>query len=283
MKVWKCRETEIDITIPRIMGIVNVTPDSFSDGGIFFDPSSAVEYAEKIVSQGADIIDIGGESTRPGAIQVDLREEQRRVLPVISELKNSIVSIDTYHADTAEMAIAAGAAIINSVVPLKGGNDPMAKIAAQTCAGLVLTHNVDDGKNSPDEVFEFLKKQIDYALEAGCRKEQIVIDVGFGFSKTREEDLILISSLPRFSSLAPLLVGLSRKRTLDYILNPSTNGAGTKPDERIGASVAAAAWCAMNGASILRVHDVKDTLQAILVSKMFFEMSRGEIKCAKKQ
>jgi dihydropteroate synthase len=161
-------------------------------------------------------------------------------------------------------------------VPLKAFNDPLAKIAAQTGAGLVLTHNVDDGKNSPEDVFEFLQRQIDYAIRAGCLKEQLVIDVGFGFSKTREEDLVLISSLSRFSTLAPLLVGLSRKRTLDYVLNPSNNGAGTKPDERIGASVAAAAWCAMNGASILRVHDVKDTLQAILVSRMFFEISKGK-------
>ncbi|MBO7166144.1 MAG: dihydropteroate synthase [Kiritimatiellae bacterium] len=276
MNVWKCRGIEIDLTIPKIMGIVNVTPDSFSDGGVFSDSSSAIEYANKIALQGADIIDIGGESTRPGASQVDTDEEQRRVLPVIKGLKNAVVSIDTYHAPTAEKAIEAGALIINSVVPLKDFNDPLAKIASQTGAGLVLTHNVDDGKNSPEDVFEFLQRQIDYAIRAGCLKEQLVIDVGFGFSKTREEDLVLISSLSRFSSLAPLLVGLSRKRTLDYVLNPSNNGAGTKPDERIGASVAAAAWCAMNGASILRVHDVKDTLQAILVSRMFFEISKGK-------
>ena len=276
MNVWKCRGIEIDLTIPKIMGIVNVTPDSFSDGGAFSDSSSAIEYANKIALQGADIIDIGGESTRPGASQVDTDEEQRRVLPVIKGLKNAVVSIDTYHASTAEKAIEAGALIINSVVPLKDFNDPLAKIASQTGAGLVLTHNVDDGKNSPEDVFEFLQRQIDYAIRAGCLKEQLVIDVGFGFSKTREEDLVLISSLSRFSTLAPLLVGLSRKRTLDYVLNPSNNGAGTKPDERIGASVAAAAWCAMNGASILRVHDVKDTLQAILVSRMFFEISKGK-------
>ena len=276
MNVWKCRGIEIDLTIPKIMGIVNVTPDSFSDGGVFSDSSSAIEYANKIALQGADIIDIGGESTRPGASQVDTDEEQRRVLPVIKGLKNAVVSIDTYHASTAEKAIEAGALIINSVVPLKDFNDPLAKIASQTGAGLVLTHNVDDGKNSPEDVFEFLQRQIDYAIRAGCLKEQLVIDVGFGFSKTREEDLVLISSLSRFSTLAPLLVGLSRKRTLDYVLNPSNNGAGTKPDERIGASVAAAAWCAMNGASILRVHDVKDTLQAILVSRMFFEISKGK-------
>ena len=149
------------------MGIVNVTPDSFSDGGAFSDSSSAIEYANKIALQGADIIDIGGESTRPGASQVDTDEEQRRVLPVIKGLKNAVVSIDTYHASTAEKAIEAGALIINSVVPLKDFNDPLPKIASQTGAGLVLTHNVDDAKNSPKTYLNFCKGRLIMLLEQG--------------------------------------------------------------------------------------------------------------------
>jgi dihydropteroate synthase len=250
------------------MGIVNVTPDSFSDGGDLQSVDDVLEYSRLLLREGADIIDIGGESTRPGSVEVSAQEEIQRILPVVSQLKNCVISVDTRHIETAKKALDAGSSIINNVEPLKGENDPVALLAAKTGAGLVVMHWSREGKNSYDDVARSLETQIRYALNAGCHREQLLIDPGIGFSKTREEDLVLLAATRRLSSIAPLLIGVSRKRTLNYILKEMGLEGSEEPKDRLGASVAAATWCAMNGASVLRVHDVKETCQSIAISRM---------------
>lgn len=265
---WRCGKNTIDLSFPITMGIVNITPDSFSDGGANFATDDAVAFSRRLIGDGAGIVDIGGESTRPGCVAVSAEDECARILPSVARLEDAIVSVDTYHAFTARKAIENGASIVNNVEPLKGVDDPVAVLAAETGAGLVLMHHSRDGKNSPKEVAENLEKQIGYALDAGCSIGQLAIDPGFGFSKTREEDLALLGEMKFFSSIAPVLAGISRKRTLDYILGKMGVAKCESPKDRLGASVAAAMWCAANGASVLRVHDVKETVQALAVARM---------------
>lgn len=266
---WICGENKIDLTIPKIMGIVNVTPDSFSDGGRLSSVEDAVDYSRKLISDGADIVDVGGESTRPGSTEVSIKEEASRVVPVVSCLKDVVVSVDTRHIEVARRVVGEGVSIINNVEPLSSSNDPMACLAAQTGVGLVLMHWSREGKNSYDEVARNLEEQLKYALKAGCKQDQLMIDPGIGFSKSREEDLVLIGATRKLASIAPLLIGLSRKRILNYILKKMNVEECDEPKDRLGASLAASTWCAMNGASVLRVHDVKETLQSIAISRMF--------------
>ena len=252
----------LSLEIPLIMGIVNVTPDSFTDGGDFFDPDAAIAHGLKLLADGADILDIGGESTRPGAAPVSSDEEASRVLPVITELAKTgaTISIDTRHADVMEKALAAGATVINDVAALQG--EGSLEVAANSNAPIVLMHMkgepstmMDDPtyKDVVSEVREYLEGRIEACLAAGIAKERIAIDPGFGFGKTRNQNLELIDNLDRFKKLGcAVLVGLSRK---------FAKHKGAK--DRLPESLAVAVKSVLNGADIVRVHDVAETRDAL--------------------
>ena len=250
---------------PLMMGIVNVTPDSFSDGGKFFDADAALRHATKLADEGADILDIGGESTRPGHTEVSADEEAARVVPVVRQLAMLVVtpiSIDTMKASVARAAMASGASIINDVWGFQ--HDPqIAHVAAETGALCILMHNrrtEDDSIDIIDDVRRFLKVSIDIAVKAGVDPQKIVLDPGVGFGKTHEQSLTCIARLADIRALGfPVLIGASRKRIIGRITgraDPAQRAAGS-----IGAALAAAA----RGASILRVHDVAEHLDALRV------------------
>jgi dihydropteroate synthase len=250
------------------MGILNATPDSFSDGGKYFSQTAAITRALDMVAQGADIIDIGGESTRPGAGPVSVGEEIDRVVPIIKTLRETsdiLISIDTMKAETARRALEAGADIINDVSALEA--DPlMVEVAAESGAGVILMHmkgspgTMQDHPEYDDVVKEvggYLTERIAFALERGVAQNQLVIDPGIGFGKTVQHNLQLLNGLPRLTELNyPLLIGASRKRFIGKILNRQD------PAERRAGSLGVAAWAVMCGAHILRVHDVIDTCDA---------------------
>lgn len=255
---------------PLIMGIVNVTPDSFSDGGKFFDPSEAIQHGLKLLEDGADILDIGGESSRPGAQPTSADEEIRRVIPVIEGLrgKAKIISIDTRNSATLRAAITAGANFINDVTALR--LDPeMIKIAAESGLPLCLMHmkgTPEDMQKNPfyedvvEEVYEFLEQRAEACVAAGISKDSIILDVGIGFGKTVNHNVDLLKHHEKFLSLGyPLLLGVSRKSFIATLSRQET------PDQRLAGSIAAAMWGMQSGASILRVHDVKETVQAVKV------------------
>ena len=264
-----CAGRKLPLDRPRIMAIVNVTPDSFSDGGRHDDVARAVAHGLALAEQGADILDIGGESTRPGAAEVSLEEELRRVIPVIELLSRETtlpISVDTSKPEVMRAAVAAGAGFINDVMALRGDGalDAAAALGVPVC----LMHmqgeprGMQDGPHYEDvvaEVHGFLTQRIFSCEMAGISKKNIVIDPGFGFGKSAPHNLALLAQLRRFTELGvPVLAGLSRKRTLGEI-------TGRGVDERIHASVAAALIAAQNGAMILRVHDVAATLDALKV------------------
>jgi len=257
-------------TRPLVMGIVNVTPDSFSDGGDFAQAEAAIAHALKLVDEGADIVDIGGESTRPGADDVSVEEELDRVIPVIEELKDlaTPISIDTRHARVMTEAVAAGAAIINDVTGLTFEAQSRAA-ALKSGAGVVVMHSRGTPKTmqrSPRyddvtaEVIAWLDHQVQLALQAGINRDRIVVDPGIGFGKNTQHNLTLLHQLEAFHGLGvPLLVGASRKRFIGEL--------GNAPDarQRMPGSVAIALWAAQKGAQVLRVHDVAETRQALAV------------------
>ncbi|MBR0153346.1 MAG: dihydropteroate synthase [Lachnospiraceae bacterium] len=243
-----------------VMGILNVTPDSFSDGGRYVDASSALRRTEEMIREGADIIDIGGESTRPGSVPVDVAEEMRRVLPVIGAIRKKYdvpISLDTYHAQTAEAGLDAGADLINDI---HGLADPaMTRVAAQHHAAVCLMHDRDMSEASDliREIREDLRAIRERALAAGIDKEQILLDPGVGFGKDREQNLQILARLSEFQGLgAPVLLGASRKsvigRTLDLPENERLEGTL--------ATTAAAVWA---GCLFVRVHDVKENVRMI--------------------
>jgi dihydropteroate synthase len=251
---------------PLVMGVLNVTPDSFSDGGRFLEPAAAVAQARRLADEGADIIDVGAESTRPygGAVPVSLDEERDRlaaVLPAIVGL-GVPVSIDTMKAPLAAWALGAGAAIVNDVWGLQGDPD-MARVIADHGAPVIIMHNRD--KADPaidiiDAVTEFFSRSLDIAWQAGIARERIVLDPGIGFGKTPEQSLACIARLDAWRGFnLPLLVGASRKRFISAI-------APAEPNERLGGSLAAHLMAAENGAAIIRVHDVAPTVQALAVA-----------------
>lgn len=251
---------------PLVMGIVNVTPDSFSDGGKFFDAEKAIHHGLKLIEEGADILDIGGESTRPDSEPVSVEEEISRVMPVIKALAQTgkIISIDTRNAETMEAAIKAGACFINDVSALQGQGSLEA--AAKSGLPVCLMHMKGEPKTMQDnpvyadvvaEVFKFLKERIAVCQQAGITKEKIYADIGIGFGKTLEHNLALFQNLEKFHELGvKLLLGASRKRFIEKI-------AGGATDERMGGSLAAALRGFEAGADILRVHDVAQTVQAL--------------------
>jgi len=251
---------------PLVMGILNVTPDSFSDGGRFFDPSAAVAHAHEMAEQGADILDIGAESTRPygGARPVSADEELARLKPVLSAITQIgvPVSIDTIKSSTAAYALDAGAAIVNDVWGLQG--DPgMAALVAKREAPVIVMHNRDAADPAIDivaDVIAFFARSLEIASQAGIPRDKIVLDPGIGFGKTPEQSILCLARLAEFRRFGlPLLVGASRKRFIASV-------APSQPTERIGGSIAAHLLAAQQGAAILRVHDVRETVQALRVA-----------------
>lgn len=266
--IFNCGRFQLDLSKPRVMGIVNVTPDSFSDGGKFNTTEKAIEHALQLVEEGAEILDIGGESTRPGATPVPLDEELKRVIPVIEGLRDVGVplSIDTYKPQVMQAAITAGADIVNDVCALR---EPQAlEIVATSQAGVCLMHmqgrpqtmQVDPQYDDVvSEVRDFLKDRLDAAVQAGIDRSRIVLDPGFGFGKRTAHNLTLLDHLNDIQALGlPLLIGLSRKSVLGQVV-------GSSVDERIHASIAASVVSVMKGANIVRVHDVKPTIDALKI------------------
>ncbi len=255
-----------------VMGILNVTSDSFSDGGLFLDESSAIERAIRMEDEGADIIDIGGESTRPGSEPVSLEEELKRTIPVIEAISGKLripVSIDTYKSEVARRAIEAGASMVNDISGLRF--DPeMAPVLSQYDVALVLMHIKGTARNMQEnpvytdlfsEITDYLKEGINIATESGIARERIVIDPGIGFGKTPEHNLQIINNLDRFSLLCrPVLIGTSRKSFIGRILN------NAPPSERLQGTAAAVAISVMKGADIVRVHDVREMARVVKVA-----------------
>ncbi len=259
-----------------IMGILNVTPDSFSDGGLYYDVNSAVDHAKKMIADGADLIDIGGESTRPGAKPISIKEEITRVIPVIEQLNNETsvpLSIDTSKAIVAEQAIKSGASMVNDITALRA--DPkLVEIISRYDVNVSLMHM----KGSPstmqknptyeniiNEIKEFLQERIDFAVDHGIPKQHIMIDPGIGFGKRTgkgiEDNCSILHHLQEFKELhCPILIGASRKR---FIGNISHEQLPLSPSDRLEGSLAAACAAVLKGAAIVRVHDVKETRRCL--------------------
>jgi dihydropteroate synthase len=254
----------------KLMGVVNVTPDSFSDGGMYLDPGAAIAHGEELVEQGAAILDVGGESTRPGAAAVPAEEELRRVEPVLAGLAgvDAEISVDTSKASVAAAALDAGATIVNDVTALRG--DPeMAALVAGRDAGLVLMHMAGDPRTMQidphyedvvAEVRDFLAERLAAAVAAGIDESRIWLDPGIGFGKTDRHNFELLRGVDRLATLGrPLVVGTSRKSFIG-------RGDGSAPDERLGGTIATSVLAAAAGADVLRVHDVREMAEALKVA-----------------
>ncbi|WP_310155050.1 dihydropteroate synthase [Luteimonas sp. 3794] len=265
-----CNGRVLRLDRPRVMGIVNVTPDSFSDGGAHDDAEAAIVHGLRLAEAGADVLDIGGESTRPGADAVSVEEELRRVLPVIEALvaRTSLpISVDTSKPEVMRAAVAAGAGLINDVYGLR--RDGALEAAASLGVPVVLMHMLGeprDMQTAPEyddvvgDVHRFLAERIFSAEMAGIDKKRIIVDPGFGFGKTTAHNMVLLAQLSRFVELGvPVLAGLSRKRSIGELTGRDA------PAERVAGSVAAHLIAAQHGARILRVHDVADTVDALKI------------------
>ncbi len=271
--LWKTTRRTLDLSRPLVMGILNVTPDSFSDGGEHMSVDGALRHAEQMLADGADIIDIGGESARPGSGRVAVADEIERVVPVIRAIRDKIdiaISVDTTKVEVADAALDAGAEIINDISGLRWDAE-IADVAARAKAGLVLMHSrgtfetmhsqqpVD---NIFDEVKESLAKSVATAKKWGVTHDHIALDVGIGFGKTADQNLELLASLDRLVTEVeryPMLVGASRKSFIGKVLGD------TSPNDRLGGSLAAALLAVERGAKIVRVHDVKETVAALRI------------------
>ncbi len=281
---WKLRSRTLELgQRTLILGVLNVTPDSFSDGGRFFDPRAAIEHSLELLDEGADILDIGGESTRPGAMAaagqpaVSAQEELRRVLPVIEELRRrrpeAVVSIDTYKARVARAAVEAGAEIVNDVSGLRWDAEMASTLAGLSC-GVVLMHM----RGRPAEwrtlppladpvglVSRELREGAEAAVAAGIARDRIVLDPGFGFGKSFDENYPLLAHFDELHQLGfPLLAGVSRKSFIGRTL--ASNGSDAPPQERLYGSLAAMTATVLKGAHIVRVHDVKAAVQAAKIA-----------------
>ena len=251
---------------PAVMGVLNVTPDSFSDGGRFLDPSIAIEQSQRMVAAGADVLDIGAESTRPygGAVPVPVEEEIRRLAPVLPRAVGLgiPVSIDTMKAKVAAWALASGAAIVNDVWGLQRDGD-LARVVAEHGVPVIIMHNREAADPSIDimaDIAAFFSRSLDIAAGAGIARENIVLDPGIGFGKTAEQSVTAVARLAELKSFGlPLLVGASRKRFIDKV-SPAS------PDQRLGGSIAAHVLAAADGAAIIRTHDVPETVQALRIA-----------------
>lgn len=267
--MFHCGQFQLDLSRPIVMGIVNVTPDSFSDGGRYANTQAAIAHGLQLVEEGAGILDIGGESTRPGAIPVPLDDELARVIPVIEGLSQQVsvpISIDTYKPEVMRAAIAAGASIINDVRALQ--EPGVIEAVTESRAGVCLMH----AQGTPQtmqvdpvyvdvvvEVAAFLQRRAQCLMDAGVAHERIMLDPGFGFGKRSQHNIALLRDLPVLCALGhPLLVGLSRKSVLGQI-------AGGDAENRLPASLAAAVIAAMKGAAVIRAHDVKATADALKI------------------
>ena len=267
---WRCGRFLFDFTKrtrPIVMGILNATPDSFSDGGKFRSVKAAIAQAELMIASGVDLIDIGGESTRPGAVPVGLQEELDRVLPVIEALKECGVplSIDTYKSEIMQQALYAGVDCINDIWALRQ-DGAISVVTENNDCGIVLMHMQRDPltmqfnpeyKDVIAEVIEFLNRRIDLLISSGVQKDRIAIDPGFGFGKSLEHNLAMLANFEHFSQLTyPALAGISRKSMIGKVTGKDTN-------DRVAPSVAAAIMAADRGAKIIRVHDVPETIDAL--------------------
>jgi dihydropteroate synthase len=263
---------QLALTRPLIMGILNVTPDSFSDGGKYSSTETAVEHALKMIEEGADIIDVGGESSRPGAEPVDAEEEIKRVLPVISQLRKQgkvPISVDTYKAVTAEAALGEGADIVNDISALRF--DPnLAELAAGSRVPVILMHMLGVPRTmqaNPTyedcvaEIKQFFDVRIRFAMNAGIDKSKLIIDPGIGFGKRLSDNLDILADLREFRSFGlPVMIGASRKRFIGML-----HHTGSPADHRLGGSIATAVTAVINGADIVRVHDIAETVEALKV------------------
>ena len=269
----------LELEEPVVMGVLNVTPDSFSDGGHFFEYDSALKQAEQLVKDGADIIDIGGESSRPGAQQVSTEEEIDRIMPIIEKVKDEfpvIVSVDTYKECVARTAVLeAGADMVNDISALNF-SEKMADTIAKLEVPVVLMHikgKPENMQKNPSyqslipELKQYFHNRIDYALSKGIKKEKIIIDPGIGFGKRVEDNIEIIKRLQEFKEFElPILMGLSRKSFLGFITDEPIPAA--REAETICANIVAI----LNGASIIRVHDVKNTAKSVKVLKKLIDM-----------
>jgi dihydropteroate synthase len=251
---------------PIVMGVLNVTPDSFSDGGRFLDPATAIEQARRMAAEGADVLDIGAESTRPygGMVAVSAEEEMRRLAPVLPAVValGLPVSIDSMKADVAAWALDCGAAIVNDVWGLQR-DEGLARVAAEHAVPVIIMHNRDAADPSIDimaDIAAFFSRSLAIAARAGIARESIVLDPGIGFGKTAEQSLVAIARLGELASFGlPLLLGASRKRFIDKV-------SPAPPDRRLGGSIAAHLLGVAGGAAIIRTHDVAETVQALRVN-----------------
>jgi len=250
------------------MGVVNITPDSFSDGGRFEDAEAALAHAHSLLEEGADILDVGGESTRPGAATVAAEEELRRVLPIVRQLRDVPVSVDTRKPEVMRAALDFGASMINDIQALAAPG-ALEAVAKSDCAVCLMHMQGEPGTMQRDphyadvfgEVKSFIKQRVDKLTSSGIEIERIVVDPGFGFGKTVEHNLTLLKRLPELSEL-PILAGLSRKSSLQKI-------TGRPVEDRLAGSLAMALLALQGGAKILRVHDVKETRDVIAVWEAF--------------
>jgi dihydropteroate synthase len=256
--------------MPRLMGVVNVTPDSFSDGGLYFDAEAAIAHGRELIAAGAEILDVGGESTRPGAKAVDEAEELRRVVPVIRGLVETDcrVSVDTSKARVAAAALDAGAEIVNDVTALRGDSE-MAALCAERSVTVVLMHMLGEPRTMQDdpryddvvaEVKDFLAERLDHAVAAGIAAEDVWLDPGIGFGKTAAHNMELLRRLRELGDLGrPLVIGTSRKSFIGRV-------DGSAAGERLGGTIASSVLAAAEGAAVLRVHDVAEVSQALAVT-----------------
>jgi dihydropteroate synthase len=260
----------IDLTQPQVMGVLNVTADSFSDGGQFLDTDVAIRHAESMLEQGASIVDVGGESTRPGAQQIPDQEQLDRVLPVITAVANRVdvaISIDTSSAAVMRAAAAAGAVMINDVYALR--REGALDAAAETGCAVCLMHMQGEPRGMQDkptyddvigEISDFLDDRVMACLDKGISRDRIVVDPGFGFGKTDSHNIELLAKLDRLQIRGlPILVGLSRKRTLGRL-------TGRNVEDRLAAGIAAAVIAFQRGATIVRTHDVAATVDALRIA-----------------
>lgn len=274
------RDGNLPLDRTAVMGVLNVTPDSFSDGGLWFKAEDAVRHALEMIEEGADIIDVGGESTRPGAAPVPLEEELRRVIPVIEIVRAEVdvpVSIDTRKPEVARRAVEAGAAIINDTAGEDADPD-MDRVVAEAGAGFVIMHS----RGTPDTmkslatyedvvvvVRDFLARRIREATDAGVAREAIAIDPGIGFAKTPQQSLRLLRETKTFVGLGPpVLIGTSRKSFIGAVLD-------VPEDERLEGTLSSISWAVSSGASIVRVHDVGPAVRALRLLEAILEASHG--------